>query len=471
MKKNRNLFRSPMFKHGPIGSAILIALTTTAVAQTSAPPPVSISTQGAPASSSIQNDLLAFLENVTPYGTVDIGVAHLSHGAPLSGYYSAGVPYLITKASNTAITTVAPSGLSQSKVGLSGSEPVGGGVSVVFKLETGFSPTSGNLVDGQKSLVLNNGKALAEQTTAGDSARAGQIFQGAAFAGVSSKLYGTLTFGRQTGPQQDAIAQYDPQQQANAFSPIGYSGVAAGAGATEDTRFDSSIKYSVATGPMRVTVLHQFGSTGEIQAGADAVDIGADYAGLSVDGTYTKVSDAITATSLNAAQALLNPGTLGATVSDDRAAALQAKYNTGKVIVYAGYEHIVFANPAHPLSAPAANIGGYLLSVLNQTAYIEHRILEIAWTGVRYTVIPKLDLSAAYYHYDQNSYKGNGCTNASASSCSGTLNAGSLVVDYRFTKRLDAYAGVMYSNVGNGLSAGYLNSAEFTQMVGGRFSF
>jgi predicted porin len=453
------------------GTLCLVTLlaATSVSAQTTAP--VASALPAAPASAGVESGILSILENITLYGTVDLGIAHLSHGMPSSSYYSSGVPYLISKGSNQSITAVSSNGLGQSKAGLMGSEPIGGGVSVVFKLETGFVPTSGNLVDGEKSMVLNDGKALAAQTQANDSARAGQIFQGAAYAGVSSKQYGTLTFGRQTGLQQDAIAQYDPQQQANAFSPIGYSGVAAGAGDTEDSRLDSAMKYTFGMGPMRLALLHQFGSVGQIQSGADAIDVGADYAGLSVDATYTKVSDAVSATSLSAAQASANPGTLAATVSDNRAAALQARYNTGTVVFYAGYEHIVFANPSHPLTAPASNIGGYILSVLTQTAYGDHRILEISWAGVRYTLIPKLDLTAAYYHYDQNSYKGNGCANSSASSCSGTLNAGSLVADYRFTKHFDAYAGLMYSNVGNGLAAGYLNSADFTQMLGGRFSF
>jgi hypothetical protein len=84
------------------------------------------------------------------------------------------------------------------KLGLSGVEPLGAlDLKAVFKLETGFQPTTGRLTDGPKSLIDNNGRANADKVTAGDSARAGQPFQGAAFGGVSSAMLGTLTFGRQ----------------------------------------------------------------------------------------------------------------------------------------------------------------------------------------------------------------------------------------------------------------------------------
>ena len=54
----------------------------------------------------------------------------------------------------------------------------------------------------------------------------------------------------------------------------------------------------------------------------------------------------------------------------------------------------------------------------------------------------KLDLIGAYYRYDQNSFKGNGCSDTSAGSCSGQLWDVSAVADYRFNKRFDVYGGV-----------------------------
>jgi predicted porin len=45
------------------------------------------------------------------------------------------------------------------------------------------------------------------------------------------------------------------------------------------------------------------------------------------------------------------------------------------------------------------------------------------------------------------------------------------VVDYRFTRRFDTYAGVMYSKVSDGLANGYLYNSNTNVMVGFRFQF
>jgi predicted porin len=97
--------------------------------------------------------------------------------------------------------------------------------------------------------------------------------------------------------------------------------------------------------------------------------------------------------------------------------------------------------------------------------------LQISWAGARYTPIPQLDLSAAYYQYNQKSFNANGCSNISASSCAGELHDASLVADYHWTKRFDTYAGVNYSIVQNGLANGYLFTSDWTPMVGVRFNF
>ena len=45
------------------------------------------------------------------------------------------------------------------------------------------------------------------------------------------------------------------------------------------------------------------------------------------------------------------------------------------------------------------------------------------------------------------------------------------MVDYRVTKRLDAYAGAMWSQVTGGLASGYLHSQNIGPTVGLRFQF
>jgi hypothetical protein len=57
------------------------------------------------------------------------------------------------------------------------------------------------------------------------------------------------------------------------------------------------------------------------------------------------------------------------------------------------------------------------------------------------------------------------------SACAGTLDAVSGLIDWRPVKRLDVYAGVMYSQVNGGLSAGYLHTNNIDPTVGLRLSF
>jgi len=51
------------------------------------------------------------------------------------------------------------------------------------------------------------------------------------------------------------------------------------------------------------------------------------------------------------------------------------------------------------------------------------------------------------------------------------LDAVSVLADYRFTRRFDVYAGIMFSHVANGLSNGFLNTSTIDPTVGLRFQF
>ena len=48
------------------------------------------------------------------------------------------------------------------------------------------------------------------------------------------------------------------------------------------------------------------------------------------------------------------------------------------------------------------------------------------------------------------------CNTAVSGGCSGSLDAVSLVADWRFARHFDAYAGIMWSQVQNGLASGFL---------------
>ena len=409
---------------------------------------------------------------VTLYGVIDLGVAYLSHGAPLSQTYGPSVPYIIQSYSNRSMTSLASNGLSQSKLGLSGVEPLGGlDLKAVFKLETGFQPTSGRLTDGPKSLVDNNGRATGDKATSGDSARAGQPFQGAAFAGVASTRLGTLTFGRQPSLMADDLMRYDPQLQSQAFSPIGYSGTSGGLGATEDKVLDRSVKYGLALGPVRLAGLYQFGDRDFMPGRSQSLDLGVDVAGLSADLLLGRVYGAVSASSLTAAQNAAAPGTLAATASDNTGYALMLRYAAAWIKLYGGYERMVYTNPKDPLPNGTVTIGGYVLSSVNNTAFTIRKVLQYTWTGVRVSLSRFLDVSGAYYYFRQNSYNANGCSDNSAGSCSGSYHDVSFVAAVKLSSWCDVYTGVNHSRAVDGMAAGFISDRNWTSMTGLRLSF
>jgi predicted porin len=394
--------------------------------------------------------------------------------------------------------------LSNSRIGVQGAEPLPllADWSGVFRLETFFNPQSGQIADALKSLVQNNGKALANQNTNVDSSASGQAFI-QSYVGLSSKTYGQFTFGRQNTVLADGVAKYDPNFASQAFSLIGISGVTAGGGDTQNRRLDSSAKYvgqfNVAEGgAVPLSAQYRFNqATGGSANSAFEVSVGGEYAAASVDLFYTKIYDAVSLAPLTPAQVAGLPGlcpppaggtncvaasagnSLAATISDNTAWALYGLYNLGVWKFYGGYEYIRFSNPSHPLAA-GFDVAAYRVAYVNiqsgpASTYARDRLLQSYWAGVRYTILPELDLVAAYYGNHQSAYgtgAAAGCSTRQFATCSGTLDVISFDAVYRLSKRFNAFGGVMYSGVHDGLASGFLYAVtDLTTTVGVRFQF
>jgi predicted porin len=433
---------------------------------------------------------------ITLYGIVDLGLQYETHGAPFSDYHPAGSANIVQKNSRQSVTGLTPSNLSQSRVGLQGVEPLGvGDWNGVFRLETFFNPQTGELSDAEKSMVINNGKSAGQQSTNLDSSVAGQAFQ-TIYAGFSSKTYGTITFGRNTGLLADGISKYDPNYASQAFSLIGMSGTYAGGGDTEDRRFDSSLKYLVTINNMfRVGALYKFNGSNGAANTAFQAQVGFDYAGLSMDGYFSKANSAVSASPLSAAQvangvtvcpAVIPTGvscqagasttnSLAATISDNTAFSVMALYNWDVFKFFAAYEYMKYENPKNPLAGGFTDIGGYNLAIVNNNAFVNNKEINLFWGGVRYTVIPHLDLVGAVYYYHQNAYgtgANAGCSTNASGTCSGHFEAFSFDAVYSFSKRFDGYAGAMYSAVYDGVANGYtFQRNNLNPTVGVRFKF
>jgi predicted porin len=420
-------------------------------------------------------------KGITLYGVIDIGVQYDTHSAPFTPYRPAASGNIVRQNSGQSVTGLTPSNMGQSRVGLQGVEPLNDDWSAVFQVETFFNPQSGELADSLKSLAVNNGRSLANQTVNVDGSSAGQAFQNA-WVGFKSARFGTLTVGRQSTLLLEGTIKYDPNYNATAFGLLGASNTYSGGGAQEDNRLDSTVKYFVDFNDwVHLGALYKFnGSNGSANTAYQA-DIGGNFAGASVDAYYSKENSAITATYLTPAQVAKLPAlgysisnSLAATISDNTAYALMALYKFDPLKIFAGYEYIKYANPKTPLSAGFNDIGDYVLAFVTNNAYSNSKTVQVYWTGVRYSVNPKLDLTAAYYGYNQNAYGTGtqaGCTTSAHSTCSGNFEAFSFDADYRFNIHFDAYLGAMYSGVHDGVASGYLSTTNINPTIGVRYKF
>jgi predicted porin len=208
--------------------------------------------------------------------------------------------------------------------------------------------------------------------------------------------------------------------------------------------------------------------------------VGGNIGGASIDAYYSKVNSSISASSLSAAQVSALPqgyspaDSLVATVSDNTAYALMGLYKLDPLKFSSGYEYIKYTNPKTPLGVGFTDIGGYVLAFVNNTAYNDAKIVQVYWVGVRYAVIPYLELTAAYYGVHQSAYGSGsqaGCSSTAHSSCSGSLEAFSVDADYRLNVHFDAYVGAMYSGVHDGMASGYPYSTNINPTIGVRYKF
>lgn len=442
---------------------------------------------------------------VTLYGQIDVGAGYSSHGAALNPANSQGVAELVSKTSNKGYYQLVPNGLSQSNVGVKLREEVAPGWAIIGDANTAFDPYSLQLANGPRSQVENNNLPINLQSANSDSSRAGQWDNTRGYIGVSSSAYGSLTVGRQYALSNDLVTGYDPMGGSYAFSLIGNSSTyVAGTGDTEVARLNTSLKYQVAVSNFRAAAIWQFGGyeQGNGSNGAYQFDIGGDYAGFSVDGVYSHATDAVSLTTYNGVTtgsvgaiglpAGVSQDDLKATLANIDAGLIGAKYAYGPFKAFGGYEYARFSNPSDAYPGGFSTLGDYtvLPGAITSTAYAaQNKILQVAWAGAKYAVLSNLDLTGAYYYAWQNTYLAPGASPATAclpntkvlngyhlqgaanSYCSGDLQAVSGMIDWRPLKRLDVYAGVMYSKASGGIASGYLNTDNVATTAGLRLSF
>ena len=229
--------------------------------------------------------------------------------------------------------------------------------------------------------TINAGLPRGSYSFTGDGARAGQPFNDEFYGGISSAHFGTLTFGRQRALGTDAMLAYDPAGGAYSFSFIGYNGLMAGGGDTQDTRWDDAMKYRVAYGPVHFGAMYKFadGQGGCYSASAAwtaatctpeaphnsayGFDLGGEYGRFSADVVFQHVNQAISVVNpllgpesltqpyqstlnsintnpINGANLIGTTNTEYGIVTDNTAVMVAAKYTWDPFKFFGGYEHI-----------------------------------------------------------------------------------------------------------------------------------
>ena len=181
-----------------------------------------------------------------------------------------------------------------------------------------------------------------------------------------------------------------------------------------------------------------------------------------------------------------NQGTVKVTYYDTTSIMLAARYQIGHLGIKAGYTKEQFTNPSNPvLDANTTSIYGINVSAVSVTPYTiaqytnasevvvpgttVEKDITVYWLGAVYDFTPKLSFALGYYNVKQNDFSnGNAALTADVS---GTSKFTSALLDYKWTKAFDVYAGYMKNDVSGGLAAGYLHTDNNIMGFGARFKF
>jgi predicted porin len=169
--------------------------------------------------------------------------------------------------------------------------------------------------------------------------------------------------------------------------------------------------------------------------------------------------------------------------------------------LYAGYEWIQFTNPSDPQTssffddgyqlfyngaAASTGVGSPNGTAIANNAFnascgsgagCTNEIFQVMWTGAKYGITRDLDFIGAYYHYIQNQFviasSAATCANngAANSRCYGWYDTYSMVLDWRFLPKWDAYIGVTYSAAFGGIAFGDITTNNLATTAGVRFRF
>ena len=302
--------------------------------------------------------------SVTLYGIIDVGIGYTHNTA---------VAKSATNNSGNASTQVGFNNgtLSGSRWGLKGTEDLGGGLSTIFQLENGFSPTTGGF------------------------SSAGVEFNRQAYVGLSSTSYGTITFGRQYDPTVDMV---QPLTEDNYFGSIfGTPGDVDNY--DNNFRVSNTVKYVSPTfNGLQFEGIYGLGGVAGSVSSGQSYGAGVSYTngGLGLAAAYfsAKTSSATTFTSTT------DNGTFGSVVNSGFAQSnslnigrVGGQYAFGPFTAGGSYSNVRYK----PVSAFVA--GNSKTEEFNSGAvFLNYNLTPAALVGIGYNLTRSSGVSGATYH-------------------------------------------------------------------------
>jgi predicted porin len=307
---------------------------------------------------------------VSAIGLMVAGQAMAQSSVTLYGVLDVGIQYVHNVNGQANRISMASGNYLGDRWGLKGKEDLGGGTSVVFTLENGFS--------------LNNGAI----------GQGGRMFGRQAFVGIANDKYGTVTVGRQYDPVVDLLDPFQGNWFQEYFSTPGDID-----NTQNSSRFNNSIKYASPTfhgitGEVLYGVGGVAGSTGSGQSysaalqynpGAFGIAVGffrIDNGNPTVSTRGTSSADTLFYTSVNLPYA---------TASNIDSARIAAKYDFGAV-QWGGY----YSQTSYKSDGKSTFSGNEVYRDLN--TYLLWRASPFVWVQAGYNFLKASGNSSAHYH-------------------------------------------------------------------------
>lgn len=373
------------------------------------------------------------------YGILDAGLGYLEHSWAGSDVFASTINPYNLNASPHSFTGIYTGGISMSRVGTSGEFGLGDARKVFFRLETAVNVTTGVLSSNGQA-IDNNIYVL--RTANAASAINGQWDSRGAYLGISDPRWGSLQAGRTTNFGFDQVVEYDPVQAALLYSPLGFSGgIGGGLGATENSRLDESLKYQNRLSDIDFGLQYKFKGDQNAQSAGYAwvAMLGYSNGPFSLRGTFSETTNSVV---WPVQYSNVTPPGQSLQIENTKGYMLTATYRAGSATMKAGYEDLeVYAPSRLNLTAIQDYYG---ISVPRPATNATGRqYYQVWWVGGDYRFTPEFDVGVGVYDIDTY--------NNPEINKQYLALAYSLLADYNFTKKFDAYLGVMvmqYSGVG-----------------------